>query len=134
MEDILRHKKLRVTPFRLEVLSLFRNSLHALDMATVENKLGKFDRVTLYRTIRTFLEEGIIHEIALPNQDKKLALCSTGCDHTEHDHSHQHLHLECKSCNQVFCVETDAIPKISVKGVQIDSLELTAKGLCAECK
>src|SRR5690554_7985054 len=51
--DILRDKNLRVTPFRKEVLEIFLENEHAISIQDIEEALVEFDRITLYRTIRS---------------------------------------------------------------------------------
>src|SRR5690554_3310720 len=61
--DILRDKNLRVTPFRKEVLEIFLENEHAISIQDIEEALVEFDRITLYRTIKSFTNKGVIHEI-----------------------------------------------------------------------
>jgi Fur family ferric uptake transcriptional regulator len=133
-EKLLKDKNIRTTPFRLAVLDVFERHKNAIGLSTIEEKIGAHDRITLYRTLKTFIEQGIIHEITLPGGEKRMALCADDCEHDGHQHQHEHIHFQCKNCNEIFCVDVDDFPKIKLKHYKIDSLEITAKGLCKKCK
>jgi Fe2+ or Zn2+ uptake regulation protein len=74
MADLLKRNHLSVTDSRKKILSLFLQSKDALTHGDIEKKAGeKFDRVTIYRTLQTFVEKGIIHSI--PTSDNCCTLC-----------------------------------------------------------
>lgn len=131
--DILREKKLRVTPFRREVLHIFLNSKHAIATQDIEKALGEHDRITLYRTLKSFIDKGVIHEITMPGEPVKMALCDVVCDSNDSFHEHNHVHFQCKDCNEVFCVDVDLLPKIELPGFIIEEQEIQARGFCSEC-
>ncbi len=57
--SILKKNSLSVTDSRKKILSLFLQSKDALAHGDIEKKAGeKFDRVTIYRTLQTFVEKG----------------------------------------------------------------------------
>jgi Fur family ferric uptake transcriptional regulator len=131
--DILRNKNLRVTPFRKEVLTIFLENKHAISIQSIEEELVEYDRITLYRTIKSFISKGVIHEIVMPGDVKKLALCDRVCDHDSGLHEHNHIHFQCRKCEEVFCVETDELPQINLPGFLIEEQEIQAKGICNLC-
>ena len=64
IDEILKQNQLSVTGSRKKILELFLSNEGALAHSDIEKKTGeKFDRVTIYRTLHTFLEKGIIHNI-----------------------------------------------------------------------
>lgn len=131
--EILREKNLRATPFRKDVLNIFLRNDHAVSIQEIEDALEDFDRITLYRTIKSFISNGIIHEIVMPGDVKMLALCDNICLHDEGIHEHQHIHFQCKKCQKVYCVEVDNLPKINLPGFIIEEKEIQAKGVCEKC-
>lgn len=133
-ENILRNKQLRATPFRKEVLSVFLNNEHAISAQDIEETLGEHDRITLYRTIKSFIKNGVIHEIVMPGDIKKMALCDPVCDHDDGLHEHNHIHFQCSNCEEVFCVEVDEFPEVNLPGFNIKELEIQAKGICKNCQ
>ena len=129
--DILKHKGIRSTSFRESVVEIFQKYDCAISIHTIEQELGTHDRITLYRTIKTFTDKGLIHEVLLPNEEKKLAICKADC--SSEGHHHEHIHFKCESCEEVYCEEIEAFPKLSLKGFRINSLEINAIGLCKNC-
>ena len=106
MTTRLKNKKLSVTPLRIEVLDLLLKEEKAVSLATFEKKLKPHDRVTLYRTLKTFMSKGIIHEIKIAGEATNYALCEHTCKDSRH--THQHVHFRCNQCQAVVCVE--AVP------------------------
>ncbi|PKR81854.1 transcriptional repressor [Brumimicrobium salinarum] len=131
--EILRNKNLRVTPFRKEVLTIFLENEHAISIQDIEESLVEFDRITLYRTIKSFTNKGVIHEIVMPGDIKKLALCDRVCDHDSGLHEHNHIHFQCRKCEEIFCVEPLDFPEIKIPGFTIEEQEIQAKGVCNKC-
>jgi len=122
-----------MTPFRQRVLSVFQNSTNAISMAQLENELEDFDRITLYRTIKLFIQEGLIHEIVMPGDIRKLALCNDRCLDKNHVHQHNHLHFRCEICDEVFCLSLGDFPKIKFPKFKIKQLEIQGIGICSAC-
>ena len=61
---ILQSHKLRITDCRLEIIQEFLEKNIALSHSDLEEKLRQqFDRVTIYRTLKTFLEKDLIHKV-----------------------------------------------------------------------
>ena len=131
MTNLLKNKKLSETPFRKEVLAIFTKYNNAIPLSVIEKELHKFNRITLYRTIKIFIEKGIIHEISLNGNISNFALCKEECD--TNAHYHQHIHFKCNSCEIVFCVEVDKFPTIKLPEYIIEQLEIQATGLCQKC-
>ncbi len=132
--QLLKDKRLRLTSFRKEVLQVFMDNDKAIAVSDIEDALNDFDRITLYRTIKSFIEKGLIHEIVMPGDVKKLALCAVDCSHEEGVHDHSHIHFQCKICKEVFCVDVPSLPNIDLPGYQIDEVEIQVHGVCENCK
>ena len=61
--DILKRNGLSVTESRKKILELFLDTAGAMAHADIEkNTAAAFDRVTVYRTLQTFVEKGIIQD------------------------------------------------------------------------
>ena len=125
---MLREKKIRETPFRIELINIFINSKNAISLKEIEKKLTHFDRVTLYRTLKLFIKKGMIHEVLISN-GKKYALCKERCGEHRHDN---HLHFHCSMCKKSFSIETD-FNKINLPGYIIDQTDLNLHGVCNKC-
>mgnify|MGYP000855583939 CR=1 FL=1 len=76
-----------------------------------------------------------MHKALEENADSFYALCD-GCamDHPEGLHHHDHLHFQCIRCQRVHCLPLQSPVDVQLPGVSIDSLEIMAKGICANCE
>jgi Fur family ferric uptake transcriptional regulator len=133
IDDILRRNSLSVTESRKKILNLFLNIHGALAHGDIERKAGeKFDRVTVYRTLQTFVEKGIIHTIPTTDNSVRYALCK---DCTEGHHHDNHVHFICNQCGTTLCLDDVAVPEIRLpKGFSLNEIEVVAKGVCKDCK
>ncbi len=134
VEELLRAHSLKATPTRVEILNCYRESDFALSQLDIENKLeSKHDRVTIYRTLASFEEKGILHKVHNPEGPAKYNLCKNNCSHG--GHSDHHLHFYCKKCKNSYCLDTVQIPPISLpKQYQLDSVYMVANGVCEVCR
>lgn len=128
----LKDHKLRSTTCREDVLVTFMNKEIALSHGDIENQLkDRFDRVTIYRTLKTFLEKGIIHKV-LDDEGVRYALCKDHC--TEHDHHHDHVHFKCTECGKTNCLDSVHVPSVALpKGYRAKEVNLLIQGMCPEC-
>ena len=131
MSNILKQRNLSETPFRKEVLHILSRFQKAIPISTIETELTNYNRITLYRTIKKFLDKGIIHEIKMNDTDVHYAICQDECASAYHNH--QHIHFKCQKCQGIYCLEVPQMPQIDVPHFQIDQLEIQASGLCKDC-
>lgn len=133
IKEILKKNKLSVTGSREKILGLFLNEQGALAHADIEKKAGeKFDRVTVYRTLQTFVEKGIIHAIPTADNSIRYALCKDDC--SEGDHHDHHIHFFCTNCQTTYCLDDVATPGVNLPaGYVVEHIEVVAEGICKEC-
>ena len=133
LEHILKHHDLRITQVRLEVLQFFQTNKNALTHADLEAYFAKkFDRVTIYRTLTSFLENGLLHKIPDDSGIAKYALCHH--EGTEHTHDDHHVHFKCKKCAKIECLHTLEIPKLQLpRKYKMENANLLIEGICAVC-
>lgn len=131
--DILKQNNLSNTTGRQKILQLFLNSDGALEHADIEKKTGEhLDRVTVYRTLQSFVEKGLIHVIPSSDNSIKYALCKNDC--TEGHHHDHHIHFYCYKCHNTFCLDDVATPQANLpSGYQLQQMEVIAKGTCPAC-
>src|SRR5260221_12794525 len=109
IDELLKKNHLSITGGRRRILELFLQQEGALAHGDIEKKAGeKFDRVTVYRTLQTFVEKGIIHTIPTSDNMVRYALCKDNC--TEGHHHDNHIHFVCKECGKTECLENVASP------------------------
>ncbi|HOY41828.1 MAG TPA: transcriptional repressor [Chitinophagales bacterium] len=133
LEHILKHHNLRITQVRLEILQFFQTNKIALTHADLETFFSKkFDRVTIYRTLTSFLENGLLHKIPDDSGIAKYALCHH--EGTEHTHDDHHVHFKCKKCEKIECLHNLEIPKLHLpKKYKMEHANLLIEGICAYC-
>ena len=131
---LLQDFNLRNTTQREEILEIFLEYNHALSHADIEKKAdSSIDRVTVYRTLKTFLNKGVVHKVLDDSGVVKYALCKNTC--TTHKHSHNHVHFKCVECSITKCLENVDVPKI-ILPVGYEELEsnFLMTGICDQCK
>lgn len=133
LENSLKQHKLRITPVRLELLQYFHTSKKALSHADLENKfVQKFDRVTIYRTLSSFVENGLLHKILDDSGTAKYALCMH--NNIDHHHTDNHVHFKCTSCDKIECLHDIEIPVLKLpKKYKMQNANLLLEGTCANC-
>jgi Fur family ferric uptake transcriptional regulator len=131
--QILKKSRLSVTGSRTRILELFIENNGALAHADIEKKTGeKFDRVTVYRTLQSFLEKGIIHTIPTPDNSVRYAICKDECE--EGHHHDNHVHFICTSCNGTSCLEQVLVPSVPMpKGFRPSEYQMVVRGVCKNC-
>lgn len=132
--EILRKNKLSVTDGRKKILELFLSREGALAHADIEKFTGEtFDRVTVYRTLQTFVDHGIIHHIPTSDNSILYALCRDNCEAGHHHDNH--VHFICDACGKTTCLDDVVIPHVRLpKGFRPKRAEMVVNGTCDDCK
>ena len=134
IKSILKKNSLSVTGSREKILSLFLSQEGALAHGDIERRAGeKFDRVTVYRTLQTFVEKGIIHAIPTADNSIRYALCKDECSEGHH-HDH-HIHFVCSRCETTYCLDNVVTPAINLpQGYVSSHIEVVVEGICKDCQ
>ncbi|MBC7912831.1 MAG: transcriptional repressor [Pyrinomonadaceae bacterium] len=132
-ERLLDKNKLKKTKPRLSVLEALSSRKTATSQPELEQLVGKdIDRVTLYRTLNTFEEKGIIHKIIDLNGTANYAACDDSC--TVHQHNDKHVHFNCTNCFNIYCLASLSVPEIVLpKGFTSEKESLIVYGVCDAC-
>ncbi|MFD2825537.1 Fur family transcriptional regulator [Leeuwenhoekiella polynyae] len=132
IEHKLDSNGIRPTAMRILIYKYMAEKNNALALADVEQAFQKAERTTLYRTIKTFEEKGIVHQIDDGTGVLKYALCEPGCN-CEIDRD-LHLHFHCNSCDKTICLTQHKIPHINLpEGFMAEDANLVVKGICDSC-
>ncbi|WP_017730188.1 Fur family transcriptional regulator [Nafulsella turpanensis] len=136
MNEALEHKlkirQVRPTAMRLLVLEALEKQASAVSLQDLESAFEKADRITLYRTLKTFQEKGLVHRIEDGTGATKYALCEVGCECAPED---LHVHFHCNNCQQTFCLPKIGIPAFQLpNNFSLQEINLMAKGICAACR
>ena len=128
---LLESKNVKATAVRILVLDVFMNIDHALALNDLEKILPWSDRASLFRSLKTFEANGIIHKVNDGDRSAKYALCS---EHCSIDHHHVHPHFHCTKCGKTLCLSRQniKIPNIP-QGFIANDYSLIINGTCANC-
>lgn len=132
--NIFKKNQLSITDGRKKILELFLNSDGALAHADIEKNTGaSFDRVTVYRTLQTFVDKGIIHIIPTTDNSILYALCKDNCE-AGHHHD-DHVHFVCDACSKTICLEEVTVPLVKLPtGFKPSYAAMVVNGICSDCQ
>jgi Fur family ferric uptake transcriptional regulator len=123
----------RITRQRVEVLAILLAAQRALTHHEIEKRINRgpgIDRVTVYRVLDWLTSHNLAHKIA--GDDRIWRFNAAGA---EPELGHDHAHFKCNDCGDVICLDqvTAARDVRLPSGYRPQEVELTVKGLCAEC-
>ena len=132
LEKQLEKRKIKPTAMRLLVLDFIKTHDHAISLKELENGLESTDRVTLFRTLKTFEEHKIVHSIDDGAGSLKYAICNDTC---ECDYPQDiHVHFYCKNCDETQCLPKVVVPPMSLPiGFSAEEANVVVKGVCDKC-
>lgn len=130
-EESIRNTGARMTRPRIAVLAVLFAAERALTHTEVESRLPAslgVNRVTIYRVLEWLTAQGLAHKIAGDDRVWRF-------NAADHAHRGPHAHFECSDCGQVLCLEpVESRPAVKLPaGFRQKAVELTVKGLCADC-
>ncbi len=124
--DKLRATGARVTPSRVRVLAALLHAGATLSHHDLEARLAPIDRVTLYRVLEWLVEQGIAHRVSGTDRVWRFGIAGDAHD--------GHAHFQCNGCGKVLCLAEAPTRSVPVpRGYRSQAVELTVKGLCADC-
>ena len=130
-ENLLRHK-IKPTAMRLLVLEYLLDQEAAVSLTDLYKGFVKSDRITIYRTLKVFEDNGLVHSIDDGTGVPKYALCSDACHVGEHDDAH--IHFYCEQCGQTYCLPGFRIPGFELpENFSKNEVNLVRKGICSKC-
>ena len=130
-DDKLTSRNIKPTAMRELVLDILTVQSAAISLSDLEQNFHKSDKVTLYRTLKTFEEKKLIHSIDDGTGAVKYALCKETCQcHPEE----LHVHFYCLKCQHTFCLTDIPIPSINLPvNFSIENINMVVKGVCSNC-
>ena len=134
VETLLKKSGLRKTVARVKVLEYLLEQNSAISQPELEKKLNDIgDRVTLYRILHSFEENGIVHKILDSSGTFRYALCVNETCLNE-SHQHEHIHFDCEVCGIVKCLDNVLLPEIQLpSNYKVSELQFVVKGVCPNC-
>lgn len=131
----LSDRGVRLTRQRQTLLDVIENApghLHASDLLRLaQERDGRIDRATVYRTLAMLKENDLIEELDLLHLDG-----------TEHHYEvcdgRHHVHIACTRCNRVIELDSAHVAELENEirertGFEIGTVRIEVGGICREC-
>jgi len=129
--QMLRRAKLYCTEARIAILRALLETARPIrqDQITPQSAKGTFNRVTVYRTLESLVEAGLVHRAFTQDRAWYFELA----DHCSEKQCHPHF--TCTHCGVTHCLTDTSLPmaKISQKGFIIYRQQVRLEGLCPAC-
>ena len=131
IEKKLSKRDIKPTAMRILVLQYLMEQDKAVSLQSIENAFEMADRSTLYRTLKTFEKNKLVHTIDDGTKQLKYALCLESCLCEAND---LHYHFHCTMCENTFCLTNLNIPQIELpKHFKMHQANMVVKGHCESC-
>lgn len=129
----LRHHAVRPTRVRRSVLAVLLRSPFALSGTELESHLRPLsDRITLYRTLCTFEQAGLVHRVADHADTVRYAANPSP---TARVAPTDHVHFKCTVCRHIYCLSQVPVPAVELPGpYQVERRDYLLSGTCAGCR
>lgn len=138
LKDILRTYKLKATDIRLRVLRIMIESKVALSHADIKDRLKdeSVDKVTLYRTLASFTDNGLAHKVANEDRNWQYAVHLPENGKKSMPDA-DHAHFICEQCDRIFCfpyeANVESLKLSRTEGFKIATHEIRLHGTCPDC-
>jgi Fur family ferric uptake transcriptional regulator len=131
-EEHLQSKNIKPTAMRILVYDVLSKQKKALSLIEIEQQFENVERSTIYRTLKTFQDNLLIHSVDDGTGSIRYALCDDDCTCSLDD---LHYHFFCTKCGQTHCLKDIPIPKVNLpEGFRFENANYVIKGTCANCK
>ena len=132
----LRRHAVRLTPVRRTVLEALAHSPFALSSYELEKQLPPpTDRVTLYRTLRTFEEKGLVHRVIDHSETVRYAATCLDEAAATTGPRPDHVHFKCTACQHIYCLSQVPVPAVALPGpYQVVRSDYLLLGVCTRCQ
>lgn len=118
----------RNTKSKIAVLDCFKSEDYGLKPEDLIKKLPQFDKVTIYRILQSFLEDGVLHKAISEDGKSYYFKCKT-CKVV---HFHNHYHFKCNICGKVECINEELEIKIPNNYI-LENINFWITGICKNC-
>lgn len=127
----LENRNIKPTAMRELVLKVLSEQATAISLSDLEQTFEKADKVTLYRTLKTFEENKLIHSIDDGTGSVKYALCKETCQCHPED---LHVHFLCTKCKKTYCLTDIPVPSVNLPThFTLETINMVVKGICVNC-
>jgi Fur family ferric uptake transcriptional regulator/Fur family zinc uptake transcriptional regulator len=128
--ELLRYYGLRVTKSRTDILKFLLDASRPLAHWEIQEALPELDRVTLYRTLSFFVENGAAHQVQGP--DGAWRFCAHSPD--QKNCPGNHPHFLCESCGKMICLADQRLVRVAVPDdYEVRGKQFVVYGKCSAC-
>lgn len=131
-EELLRNASLRATPIRTAILSHLLKKGCPVSHGDLwkRKRIRSFNRVTVYRTLLTLRQRGIVH--AVQSTDGVWRYCTHAADQSGCPGNHPHF--VCDRCKSMICLLGQTMPFVEVpEGGVVRAKQFVLYGSCPDC-
>lgn len=133
-ETILSEHGINVTANRILILRALRGAEKPLSMAELETELETVDKSIISRTLASFREHHLVHQILSGNEAKYEFCHSHNRDAQGGGDDDEHVHFFCEKCRRTFCLDEISIPEVAFpEGYTVSEINYVATGICPDC-
>lgn len=129
--EMLKAAKLYCTAGRMAILRVLIKENKPLNQMQIARRLGKecFDKVTIYRTLESLSEVGLVHKAFIEKRAWHFELAHN-CTKSQ-----CHPHFTCMRCGDTHCLTEMALPMAVSphRGFIIYRQQVRLEGLCPAC-
>lgn len=131
IERKLESRNIKPTAMRQLVYKTLVDSKKALSLADLELKFEKVERSTIYRALKTFQDNFVVHPVDDGTGSVKYAVCDDDCTCNLHD---LHVHFLCSRCGRTRCMKELPVPQLKLPdGYTYESAQFVIHGVCPRC-
>jgi Fur family peroxide stress response transcriptional regulator len=137
IEELLRAKKIKVTPQRMAVYAVLKQTKEHPNVETIYKKLKPdypaISLATVYKTVDILQKNGLIQELNVGDGSLRFDA-----------NTRLHAHVYCKSCGRVADVENFSFEQLQNQqireniaaetGFHVSAVQLYFYGLCSHCR
>ena len=132
INKLLDSAKLKRTESRKKILDVLLKAASPQTADEIISAIGKSgpNKVTVYRTLESIVEAGIVHRAFIDGRSQYYEL---GNKCTEHQ---CHPHFVCSDCGRTLCLPEVSVPMVSnaPAGFVINRQKVRLEGLCPKCR
>lgn len=126
---IMQERGIRPSLHRIAVLTHIANSHVHPSADTIFSDLSKnfpsLSRTTVYNSLHLLVEKELVKELDIESETR----------HYDFALQPEHSHFSCRICGKIFDTDLpDGIENTVIPGFDIDSINITFRGTCPECK
>lgn len=129
--EYLENRGIKPTVNRVLVMKAITKYNDTFTLRDIEDKIDTLDKSSVFRVLRLFSENHIVHEIDDGTGSVKYELCRSKREDKCND---SHVHFYCKNCHRTLCMHNIPTPDINLPyGFISSNINYVIKGVCASC-